>query len=149
MTPVPPQATIDLDAAPLDDACDFYRRLLGFRVVRTDNAGTFNEARTLLSDQVPALQLRLRRCDPRPVVGAAIGTIRLITFYVNDPAGVAARIDNPVWVLPPPEHAPAERVILQDSSGYHVALARPPGDSACSDANPPGRASSTDPAATS
>jgi hypothetical protein len=146
----PPQVTLDLDAAALDPICEFYARLLGYRVVRTDHAGTLIESRTLTSDQVPALRLRFRCCAPRPPMGAAIGTIRLITFHVSDPLAVAARIEKPIWILPPPDDATTlDRVILQDSSGYHVALAHPQEDSACTDANPPGTGSSSRPAASS
>lgn len=148
MTTTPLQATIDLDVAPLDPTCEFYRRLLGFRVIHTENPGAFTEARTLASDEVPAVRLRLRCCSPRPPMGSGIGTIRLITFHVSDPIGVAARIDNPVWILPPSGDAP-DRVILQDSSGYHVALARSQEGSACSDASLPGTGASSSPAPTS
>lgn len=141
MADTPPLVTIDLDAAPLDGACEFYQRLLGFRVVKTEHAGAFTESRVLASDQVPGVLLRFRCCSPRPPMGAAIGTIRLLTFYVPDPAGVAARIEDPTWVLPPPDHGPADRLILQDSSGYHVALVRPAAGCACGGASPGGTGS--------
>lgn len=120
--------TIELDVANLDDSTSFWATLLGFRVLGSRRPGTVLESRTLASDAFPTLALVLRNCNPRPPAGSALGSLRTIEFQVDDPVALARRLDNPQWVLAPPEDdaEPCDRVILQDSSGYHVALTRPP-----------------------
>lgn len=131
MTP-PAKVTIHLDAIRLDDLCDFYRTLLGFRVVETQHAGLLTEARTLESEQYPAFRLVFQSCHPRPPMASACGTIRTLEFEVDDPARVAARITEPKWITPLPgsDEPTVSRLILQDSTGYHVALVRRPEGSA-------------------
>lgn len=139
------QITIDLDSAPLDEACAFYSALLGYRVIETQQGGTFREARLLESEEVPGVRLRLRNCLPRPPIGVQIGSLRLLTFHVSDPAKFAARVPDPVWVEAPQEGA--ARITLRDSSGYHVALVRRGEGCACSASSRPGTSSCPDPAA--
>lgn len=128
MTPTHGLVTIELDVASLDDSTSFWGTLLGFRVRETRRQGTILESRTLASDAFPTLALTLRNCNPRPPAGSALGSLRSLEFQVDDPVALARRLDKPLWVLAPPEDdaEPCDRVILQDSSGYHVALTKPP-----------------------
>ncbi len=136
-SPTPLVTTIHLDAIHLDELCDFYAELLGYRVVRTENLGMITESRTLESDAYPAVRLVLRNCLPRPPVGSALGTIRLLEFEVEDPARAASRVKDPRWVSEPPREGESpDRLILLDSTGYRVALARRPAGSACDAGSP-------------
>ena len=134
-----PRVTIHLDAIRLDELCAFYADLLGYRVTDTEHPGLLNEVRTLESDRYPHLRLQFHNCHPRPPMASARGTIRALEFEVDDPVETTSRIANPRWITPLPgaDEPESDRLILQDSTGYHVALVRRQGDSACTDANRP------------
>ncbi len=126
MTDSTPGAIIVLDAFDLDQTLAFWHDLLAFETVQTDMPGSIMERRRLASPRHPAVHLLLRRCDPRPPIGSCVGSFRRIEFPVDDPAAAAGRIEDPVWIEPPPDNGDAAaRLTLRDPNGYHVSLVTP------------------------
>lgn len=130
---------ISLDVQNLDESCAYWARLLGFRVVEIDRAGTLTESRDLECPEFPGVRMQFKSCWPRPVVGTALGSLRGLGFAVRDlPALVREFGEGLVWIQPPPADGSAyTRVIARDPNGYALELrGGHPADSASSGANP-------------
>ena len=125
-TPITP--LLELDVGDLDIACAFWRTLFDYEVTDRRRPGSPIESRTLVSRDVP-LVLRLQTCLPRPPQGTSPGSIRTIEFVVDDPGARVARFEDPPLIHGPGLEPTADRIILHDPTGYHVALSRPPAGS--------------------
>lgn len=125
----PPAITVALDVGDIDEACRFWRALLGFEVVATARAGTPIESRSLRCPAVPEVELRLRSCWPRPPVGTTVGALRGLEFWVDNPDACLRAMRQELGLAEPEtaaEEAEDDVRTVTDPSGYRVRLIRRP-----------------------
>ncbi len=129
-----------LDVFSIDECAAWWHALAGYRIVsHVDASAKYGERVRLRSELVPALELELHACRPRPAIGCTIGSMRAITIRVDDPeeriSALAAALGSHAVI----EAARAEgSITLRDSSGYHVCVeAHRRAGSACTGASPP------------
>ena len=124
MTDPHPSVRIALDVQDLDRSCEFYRRALGYQVVRTERAGMIFEARTLRSDRHPALQLDLRAGFGKRIQGTSPGGITKLSFREPKLAEAIAGLSGLVrWIGPAPAVDPLPTAIaFNDPDAYQIEL---------------------------
>lgn len=119
-----PPVRIALDVMNLDRSCEFYRRALGFQVMRTERAGMIFEVRSLRSDRHPTVQLDLRAGFGKRIVGTSPGGITKLSFREPKLAEAIAGLNSLVrWIGPAPASDPLPPAIaFNDPDAYQIEL---------------------------
>ena len=116
-------SVIFLDVFDVQASADWWNALAGYKEVHREQHGDIGERVRLRSPIVPALDLDLHTCKPRPPVGCTLGSIRQIALRVPNPhaavAGLVAKLGPAALV----EVARTDSSItIREGNGYQVLL---------------------------